>query len=369
MVAGLQVAFRTDASIEIGAGHVMRCLTLAVALKDRGADCRFICREHSGNLLALIRQSGFEAYSLDCHPERRAAEDEPYAAWLGSSWETDADATSSILAALGQQDWLVVDHYALDARWETRLRPYCKKLLVIDDLANRQHVGDILLDQTFGRTGDSYSGLTNPECELRCGTEHVLLRPEFEEWRERSIARRQTPDLRRILVNLGGIDKDNLTHEILIALDRWFGPDAGIEVCVVLGESSPWIANLRELGKALRLQIQVLVGVRNMAELLAGSDLAIGAAGTSSWERCCLGVPSLILVLADNQRAIAALLAEVNAVKLLNPGSDLMEQLAQVLRALRLNPDELRAMSRNASALVYGSGTMGLARAMAGAVA
>lgn len=370
MVAGLQVAFRTDASIEIGAGHVMRCLTLAQALKDGGADCRFICCAHPGNLVALIRQLGFETYSFDCHPEGRAAGNEPYAAWLGNSWKDDADATCAILPILGkQQDWLVVDHYALDVRWERRLRPYCKKLLIIDDLADRQHVGDILLDQTFGRTGDSYSGLANPECELRCGTEHVLLRPEFDSWRDRSLARRQLPDLHRILVNLGGVDKDNLTREILIALNNCFGRDAGVEVCVVLGESSPWIASLRELSQALRLTIRIVVGVRNMAELLAGCDLAIGAAGTSSWERCCLGVPSLILVLADNQRAIATALAEAHAVKLLNPGPDLEEQLVQVLHTLRLNPNELRAMSRNASALVTGSGTKGLARAMAGAVA
>jgi UDP-2,4-diacetamido-2,4,6-trideoxy-beta-L-altropyranose hydrolase len=360
-----QVVFRVDASIDSGAGHVMRCLTLAQALHHLGAVCRFVCREHPGHLIAHIREQGHEVLTLPAAESHApvAAQTDDFAHWLGADWSEDARQTQGALAAFGVQDWLVVDHYGLDEQWERAVRPCGRHLLVIDDLANRRHDADILLDQTFGRDAGDYQGLTNPACERRCGIDNVLLRHEFEQWRHHSLTRRTHPRLERIVISMGGVDKDNMTRDVLLAIQR----DERLShaaVCVVLGANSPWIHDISELARHGPPRVHVHVAVSNMAELLANCDLAIGAAGTSSWERCCLGVPTLMFVLADNQREVAARLSEVGAARLLQRGPDLQQQVVDALTALRTAPEGLRGMSKVAASLVPRSGAGRLARAM-----
>jgi len=364
------VTFRVDASLKSGAGHVMRCLTLADVLRENGAVCRFVCRAHPGNLIAFVQQRGYDVVTLPRAPDRPAAEPTAgtYAEWLGATWQDDASQTLAALAAAGTQDWLVVDHYALDERWERAVRASVRRVLIIDDLANRRHDADVLLDQTFGRDANDYQGLTNPACELRCGIEHVLLRAEFDHWRQPSLARRESSRLGRMVVSLGGVDKDNISSEILLALDRCELP-ADVEICVVLGESAPWIAEMRQLVRRLASNVELRVAVSNMAELLAGCDLAVGAAGTSAWERCCLGVPTLMLVLADNQREIAARLAATGAAQLLVSGPGLQDQLVGAVTALQSDLTRLLTMSHKAAALVPRSGASRLASDMVGAFA
>lgn len=361
----MQVVFRVDASLESGAGHVVRCLTLADVLRKNGAICRFVCRTHPGNLIALIRQRGYEVLTLPCsagHPPPGPSAS-LYDGWLGVGWQEDASQTIAALAPLGAQDWLVVDHYALDESWERSTHVCYRKMLVIDDLANRRHVADIVLDQTFGRDARDYQHLAAPGCELRCGVEHVLLRPEFDQWRQFSLVRRNPPGLRRIVISLGGIDKDNLSREVLLALDR-SELLSKVEVCVVLGESSPWVDEMSQVVKSLSSNVELRVGIGNMAELLAGCDLAVGAAGSSAWERCCLGVPALMLVLADNQREIAVRLSAAGAAQLLMPGPGLQGQLVDAVTALQSDSGRLLTMSQKAAALVPRSGTSRLARDM-----
>jgi len=185
----MRLVFRTDASLTIGSGHVMRCLTLAEALRTRGAQCFFVCREHPGNLLELIRKRGFEACALHLNTSCAAAAtvdaERPtaHAAWLGAHWRTDAAQT---LAACGGSDvdWLIVDHYALDARWEAELRPACRKLMVIDDLADRNHDCDLLLDQNLVAESDArYQQRVPPGCTLLLGPRYALLQPLYRELR------------------------------------------------------------------------------------------------------------------------------------------------------------------------------------------
>jgi len=146
-MTGQEISFRVDASLQIGTGHVMRCLTLADALKAAGASCRFICREHPGHLLGLIRQRGHAAIALpeivvDLSPAAREHPFQPaHADWLGADWPTDAGQTQMALQGL-VSDWLIVDHYALDARWESAVKTKYRKLMVIDDLADREHICD-----------------------------------------------------------------------------------------------------------------------------------------------------------------------------------------------------------------------------------
>jgi UDP-2,4-diacetamido-2,4,6-trideoxy-beta-L-altropyranose hydrolase len=366
----MEVLFRVDASLESGAGHVMRCLTLADALRENGAVCRFVCRAHPGNLITFVQQNGYDVLVLPHVLQNLTVrpDEDDYTGWLGTTWQEDASQTLAVLATVGMQDWLVVDHYALDERWENAVRATSRRMLVIDDLANRCHHADILLDQTFGRDARHYLGLTNPACELRCGIEHVLLRAEFDHWRQRSLERRDPPSLRRIVISLGGVDKDNVSSEVLLALDHCkFLADT--EICLVLGASSPWIEELRQLVQRLSSNVELRVAVSNMAECLSGCDLAVGAAGTSAWERCCLGVPTLMLVLADNQREIAARLTATGAAQLLLSGPGLQDVLVRTVSKLKTNPSCLLSMSQRASALVSRSGAGRLARNMVGVLA
>ncbi len=361
-----QVLFRVDASQNIGSGHIMRCLTLADALRENGVTCRFICRPHLGNLILFVKQRGYEVLTLPDATMSPVIDAQVgiYAGWLGSVWDEDAAQTQALIATSGMPEWLIIDHYAIDERWERAIRQNCGHILVIDDLANRRHDADILLDQTLGRKSDEYKELVSSNCELRCGIEHVLLRPEFEHWRPQSLSRRTSPCLKRILVSLGGVDKDNLSREVLLALEQC-GLPPEMEICIVLGEGAPWIAEMRDLVNCLHSKIEMKVAVNNMAELMSWCDLAIGAAGTATWERCCLGVPTIMLVLADNQREIANRLSITGAVKLLKPDHRFKSELAREIQYFCTALDRLLLMSKQAAALVPCSGASRLARYMA----
>ncbi|MGB5855922.1 MAG: UDP-2,4-diacetamido-2,4,6-trideoxy-beta-L-altropyranose hydrolase, partial [Oceanisphaera sp.] len=247
----MRVAFRADASLQIGTGHVMRCLTLADALKANGAECYFICREHSGNLISFIQNKGYVVYTLPYLETDAAdfiAEAEAYlahAAWLGASQQQDAEQCRAILTRL-QPDLLIVDHYALDICWEKALSAYYRRLMVIDDLADRPHDCGILLDQTFGRNADDYSTLVSDSCVLLCGSSYALLRPEFSTLRGYSLQRRENPKLEHLLITMGGVDKDNATGQVLEALRTCELPEQ-CRITVVMGATAPWLANIRQL--------------------------------------------------------------------------------------------------------------------------
>ncbi|WP_111414077.1 UDP-2,4-diacetamido-2,4,6-trideoxy-beta-L-altropyranose hydrolase [Billgrantia lactosivorans] len=361
---GQMVAFRADASLEIGSGHVMRCLTLADALRAQGAQCHFFCREHPGHLGELIEARGYPVHRLAQEARDTdtavtpGTEPEPaHAHWLGASWDEDAASCLPLLAELAPV-WLVVDHYALDHRWETAVldgllgsRP---RLLVIDDLADRRHVADLLLDQNLGRQEEDYRGLIPERCQVLAGPRYALLRPEFREWREASLSRRaRAPQLQRLLINLGGVDKDNVTGQVLDALSGCDLP-ADLQISVVMGAAAPWRESVTAQAKKMPWPTEVVVNVSDMARRMAEADLAIGAAGSTSWERCCLGLPTLMVVLADNQREIADALAANGAALPLEP-ADLEASLAGQLAVLDA-PGALTAMSQQAADLVDGQG-------------
>ncbi|WP_209316462.1 UDP-2,4-diacetamido-2,4,6-trideoxy-beta-L-altropyranose hydrolase [Halomonas salinarum] len=336
------VAFRADASLEIGTGHVMRCLTLAEALKEQGAECHFLCRKHAGHLIDAIEARGFRAHRLLVESPHgttaRTGDLQPdHAHWLGTSWEHDADACAFLITQLAP-DWLVVDHYALDARWEAAVLPDRARLLVIDDLADRSHRADLLLDQNLGREAEDYAGLVPMGCQVLAGPQFALLRPEFSERRESSLARRQRhPTVKRLLISLGGVDKDNATGQVLDALNACDLP-SDLKITVVMGATAPWLEEVKARAVELPWPTEVVVNVSDMARRMAEADLAIGAAGSTSWERCCLGLPTLMLVLAENQLLIAQRLHEAGAALSLGSidsstwKSQLQDYIARVVR-------------------------------------
>ena len=351
----MNVVFRTDASIQIGTGHVMRCLTLANAMRLRGANCTFVCRSHEGNLLSLIRKSGYRVLPL-AKKKSKIAENitSLHAEWLGTDWMTDASETQHALDSL-IVDWLVVDHYALDYRWEQVLRPLCQKLMVIDDLADRIHNCDLLLDQNLGRSEDDYSQLVPPYSVSLIGPRYALLRPEFTALREESLARRKLPHLKKLLITMGGVDRANVTEDVLETLQICNLP-TDLEITVVMGPHAPWLKRIKDIAKTMPQATQVLVNVDNMARVMTDSDLVIGAAGGTAWESCSLGLPSLVTVLADNQTGAATALK--------NQGASLVFENVQHMGALinRLLTGNnttrlLQRLSNNASAITQGNGT------------
>ena len=364
----MRVAFRTDASLDIGTGHVMRCLTLADALRALGAHCCFVCRAHPGHLLEVIAGRGHETHALpaaEAEGFERGGEADPWTAhaeWLGSDMATDAEQTMAVLND-HLVDWLVVDHYAIEARWEQRLRKYCRRLLVIDDLADRLHDCDLLLDQNLGRRFSDYANRVAPGCKVLVGSMHALLRPEFEALRASSLARRDTPRLGHLLVAMGGVDKGNATGRTLKALQTCAMPH-DTRITVVLGPHAPWVDQVRQQAMSLPWACQVLVNVHGMAALMADSDLAVGAAGTTAWERCCLGLPTLTVVLADNQRNGAAALQQAGAVRLLAEGAEFGADLCAAIADCS-QPDTLRRMQLACSLITDGAGAARVANVMA----
>jgi UDP-2,4-diacetamido-2,4,6-trideoxy-beta-L-altropyranose hydrolase len=363
----MQIVFRTDASLYMGSGHVMRCLTLADALTAQGAQCSFISRAHPGHLLDLIRQRGYEVNELLAHTNQASdaikinylseltTKPEPvHAAWLGCNWLTDALTTAAVLAHI-QPDWLVVDHYALDHRWESVLKPLCKKLMVIDDLADRVHCCDLLLDQNLGRQPQDYAGLVPVECQICIGPNFALLRPEFASLRSYSLQRRQvTPVLQQLLINMGGVDQPNATGQVLQALMTCALP-AECRITVVMGQTAPWLEQVRQLAAQMPWPTEVAVNVSDMAQRMADSDLAIGAAGGTAWERCCLGLPALVVVLAKNQQAGALALVAASAAQLVGAVDEIAVQLPLLMHALVETGDWVR-MGCLASDITAGAG-------------
>lgn len=352
----MRVVFRADASLRIGTGHVMRCLTLADALRERaGVWSHFICRAHPGHLADTIRMRGHRVTLLPPSSGSQliaesACPRPAHAAWLGVGWEVDSDQTLAALKDEPTADWLVVDHYALDSNWERRVRGLCRGLMVIDDLADRLHDCDLLVDQNLGRQAVHYTGLLPMSCVTLIGPEYALLRSQFARLRSESLLRRRSPKLRRMLISLGGVDNDNVTGEILRTLRKGDLPER-CQLTVVLGPHAPWLDSLRQRAATLPWHTEVLVNVRDMARLMADSDLSIGAAGGTAWERCCLGLPTIMVVLADNQRAPAAALGD--RVVLLGSLRDVADGLSKALRSAQ---GHLACLSVLASELVDGRG-------------
>jgi UDP-2,4-diacetamido-2,4,6-trideoxy-beta-L-altropyranose hydrolase len=331
----------------------MRCLTLADGLRKRGVQSTFICRPHSGHLLNLIRQRGHSMTALSPADDVFIAPLDPnHAKWLGTDWASDAEQTRQ---ALGDHmlDWIVVDHYALDRRWEEALRPHARRILAIDDLADRPHDCDLLLDQNLGRQANDYGGLISSQTQTLIGPAYALLRPEFAKWREYSLQRRVNPQLKNLLITMGGVDQANVTGSVLGALTSCELP-ADLRITVVMGPSAPWKSQVQAQAAAMTGSTQVMVGVNNMAQLMAESDLCIGAAGSSALERCALGLPTIVLILAANQYNSAMALQTCGVAWLAVDNQQLINQITKLI-SMERQAKVLRKMNQRAVKMATGN--------------
>jgi UDP-2,4-diacetamido-2,4,6-trideoxy-beta-L-altropyranose hydrolase len=352
----MKVTFRVDASVHMGSGHLMRCVTLAETLRERGVHTGFICREHVGNLIGLLRQKEMPVAVLPAPETTDSSRGNGYVDWLGVTPTEDAEQTIKALGG-GRPDWLVVDHYGLDVNWEKRLRPHVGRLLVIDDLASRHHDCDVLLDQNYSIDNERrYAGLVTPQCNVLLGPRYALLRKEFQEMRGRLWPRAQ--NLKNILVFITAGDDQGETLKAMRGIEL-FGKAQRVDV--VVGRSNPGNAEINK--KCRELHWGYHCQVDYMPALIAQADLVIGAGGSSNWERCALGVPALVVILAENQAPIAQALGRAGVIYNLGWCRDL--QAVDYANALTsLNHECLAAMTEKSLALVDAKGAERLADVM-----
>ena len=337
-----RVAFRLDASAAIGGGHAMRCLSLARALADRGAECLFLVNEEAAAV----------APALAAVPRRTVGPDpEAAVAALRAEWPEGADAA-------------VCDLYAWTAPQERAFAAAARRVLVIDDLVAAPHHCDVLLNQNFGADPASYDGLLPAACRRLTGPGHALLRPDFAALRPAALERRRDAGRpQTLLVSLGLTDVGGITGRVCAALART--PDFA-RAEIVLGPASPSIGRVRAIAAADE-RFRCHVGLDDMARAMLDADAAIGATGSSAWERCCLGLPTLAVVLAENQRPAAQALTVAGIVALAGDAARLDDAaLHAAIAAFLADPAQLQRLSQASAALCDGLGAGRVAAALLG---
>lgn len=323
----MRVAFRVDSGTAIGAGHLVRCLTLADELRDRGADVHFVTRKHPGHFAELARERQFRVSEL---PGAVGPTPDP-ATWIGTSQEADAADTLHATDGAHPLDWTIVDHYALDATWHRAIRPATRRILAVDDLADRTLAVDAVLDHNYDATHRDYRAVA-PAARLLLGSRYCLLPRAIRTMRSTVQGPTRPRSEATIVVSLGGSDPSNATTDVLTMLHDVLASVHHVDV--VIGRAHPAIAAAAE-GCQLLANATLHIQTDLMGSLLARADVAIGAGGTSTWERLHLGVPSIVLPLAANQVATIQALAEAGLV--LTPGTNwrvsdrLVTQLTRLL--------------------------------------
>lgn len=335
----------------------MRCLTLAQALQQAGHHVTFLCRPQPGSLIESIGSAGFSCVAL-LPPEPEfllpaRLKTLRHEDWLGVPWQQDCDEVIALLEQSGPWDWVVVDHYALDERWEKAVSNQGISILAIDDLADRPHHCAILLDQTFGRSAKEYEHLVPGECQILTGAEYTMLRPEFLQQRLPALQKRfsvqEAP--RNLLISVGAMDTDNYTGRILEHL-RGLSVLDGMTIQVVLGQKSPHIQKIRETLRNYPHPASIVSDTDAMGALMLEADVAIGAGGTTTWERCCLGLPTIAIQVAENQAAVLQNLQKVEAIQLCQE----LEQLPSLLETLITDASAREKLAKNSFLAINGLG-------------
>lgn len=350
----MNILFRTDASIEIGTGHVMRCLTLAHALRKKGANIIFVCRNLRGHLADLIREKQFDLIMLP-KPKKNVfiPKATPHSDWLGVPWYVDSAETISAMKDMNKDiSTLIIDHYAIDINWEMKVKKHVKKVMVIDDLADRSHDCDILLDQNlYHHYKDRYVNLVPRSCKQFLGPKYVLLRDEFYSFQPNH--KNCDGNVKKIFVFFGGSDPTNETKKVIKAFQQLTPQD--IKLDIVIGHTNTHKNEIEAICRKHSF-CSFHCQVNHMAELMYNADLAIGAGGSTTWERCYLGLPAIVITVAENQESIALTLNQLGAIKYLGPKESVNESdIASAIQEMINNPLSLQQISRKARMLLEGN--------------
>ena len=299
----------------------MRCLTLADALQGEGWDCVFLSSKETLETCPSLKHSNYTVKNDEC---------------------------------LNHADWLILDHYDLDASYETQARNWSNQILVIDDLANRKHDCDILVDQTYGRNTNDYKELVPEQCQILAGAQYALLRPQFSEHRSEALKRREKEAVESILLFISGSDPQNVTTRVLQALE---GYSDQLNVNTIIGGGAPYLEEIKKIISSTKHNVVLYTDVQNMADFMTKADIAIGAGGTTSWERCALGLPALVVEIADNQSKIIQELDKAEAIINLGWYENINDRnILEQLKMLIINHDKRHILSQHAASICDGSG-------------
>jgi UDP-2,4-diacetamido-2,4,6-trideoxy-beta-L-altropyranose hydrolase len=349
---------RADGDLEIGIGHLMRCLTIVEWLDAKNITPVLVYK----TLPSFVRNL-FSDYS--CVFMRIKAHSEvlnlvcTHSNWLRGSEEEDAENTLNIISCLARRYnskpiFILVDHYGITKIWE-KIVSSIAPILVIDDLNDREHHCRWLVDQTYGKSTDEYADLVPNNCDLLVGSKYALLRREFD-LESKNIKRDFSSNSLKLLITFGGVDKDDLTSKILI----WLSKHVLIkqfQITVVCSTSNPNLEKVNQLSQCLSCSFKLLINATNMARIMSDQHLCIGAAGSTSWERCAVGLPTLSIVTADNQSKISSNLEKANAVLDLGSAELLKEEDFKIcFEKLIDDRGLLENMSKNCHALCDGLG-------------
>lgn len=343
-----RLLIRADSGTKKGSGHIMRCISLAKCLNN--TDISFICRTMPGDFCNFIEQSGFHVYRLFSDSNLDTND-------LPADIKSDVDGTVEIIKQNKITPyWIIVDSYDLDHQWESVIRQYTNKVVVIDDLANRKHDCDLLIDQNFyPEMQTRYENLVPKHCLQLLGPKYALLRPEFREARKNSRVREGK--INSILISFGSSDPTNETLKAIDALRQFHNM---IKLDVVIGISNPHKELIKETCSVLP-NVTYHYQTDKMASLMASADISIGAGGTSTWERCCLGLPSIVTILSDDQSELTKALAnEGYVVNLGHVSTVTSEDYAKAIK--NIDSITLRKMSEKCMSLVDGEGSIRVAK-------
>jgi UDP-2,4-diacetamido-2,4,6-trideoxy-beta-L-altropyranose hydrolase len=357
-----RVAIRVDASHVLGTGHLMRCLVLARTLRQRGCEVLMVSRSLPGHLCDWVeRTHGMRVARL--RGTAIAGDALPESGALGCSEEEDAAETLGILDGSGPWNAMIVDHYALGAPWERAIAPLVQRTLAIDDLANRTHAAQMLLDPNHHEDpAGRHRALVPEDCLLLLGPRYAPMRGEFV--RMRHAGRRAHSGRPSILVYFGGSDRYGLTLKSLQALAAMDYPSRSVTVLV--GATDPAGAHTARQAANLGYPPRIGIGA-NMAHLMLRADLALGAGGSTQWERCLMGLPSLVATIAVNQEACTQALHRDGYVYLMGRAEDLTaDAMGKHLRFMWTHPGIRRRLSTHGRRLVDGLGASRVVDALLG---
>tara|TARA_B100001765_G_scaffold139058_1_gene87954 strand:+ start:167 stop:1228 length:1062 start_codon:yes stop_codon:yes gene_type:complete len=331
------IFIRVDSSTKIGYGHLIRCLALADTLK-KSFKINFICTNLNGNLISQICKKNFEVFRFNTKSQR-------------INVKKDAEKTISIIKKYrNKKSLLILDSYILSQEWENRVRPYVKRLIVIDDLMDRKHSCDLIIDQNLHTQMNSlYINSVPKNCVKLLGPDYAILRNQFIA--QRKYAKIRSLPLKNILVSFGGSDNENHTLHALTSLKKL---NSDVNVNVVTGTANIGKKIIKNFCKK-NFNYNYFEQVENMAKLMQVADLCIGSSGTTTWERCCVGLPAIAIVASNDQKDIASAVSKNKCI--INLGKIKKSDNVNYVRLMKnLKNNELQNMSRNCMKLVDGKG-------------
>jgi UDP-2,4-diacetamido-2,4,6-trideoxy-beta-L-altropyranose hydrolase len=350
----MTAVFRVDFSETIGIGHLFRCLTLANALHQKGISCVFISRSDDTN--SLIAKAGHQLVRLIGKETTNTDAEVKHASWLSTGWQQDAEESLQICKKY-QSLILIVDHYALDYKWEKVLTDYCKTIVVLDDLVDRKHNCQLLIDSNYLRRADEYRKLLVKDSQVLAGSEYTLLNPDFALLRTKAEHRRKATDtINKVLVFMGGGDTENTMDSVLSALSKVKWP-VQPKITVVLSSLYKHVDQVMVRLSEMSFETELIIDTPDMARLILDADLAVGASGSSTWERCCLGLPSVNVLIATNQQYAHNKLGHAGVIEAVNVEEPLEKALVTSVQALASDMKKWHSISERCSSLIDGLGT------------